>query len=146
MHTAYCHRNLKLCLKCDEPFLTSEFEEHQKTMHADIFCDACTEKLEAIDLELHKVIHFIFFIFQILVFIFVIPFRYMIVHIVWLLVTFVKLISKLHYCLHTQMCVVVVQNVVMIVVNLSCSNSLLFIRKAINLKKFPMVRHMFCTI
>ncbi|XP_025419909.1 TRAF-type zinc finger domain-containing protein 1-like [Sipha flava] len=54
MHIAYCHRNLKLCIKCDEPFLTSEFEEHQKTMHADIFCDACAEKLEALDLELHK--------------------------------------------------------------------------------------------
>lgn len=55
MHTAYCHRNLKLCFKCDEPFLTSEFEDHQKTMHAHISCDACSEKLEAIDLESHKV-------------------------------------------------------------------------------------------
>ncbi|XP_027844073.1 TRAF-type zinc finger domain-containing protein 1-like isoform X2 [Aphis gossypii] len=54
MHTAYCHRNLKLCMKCDEPFLTSEYEEHQKTMHSVIFCDACSETLEAIDLESHK--------------------------------------------------------------------------------------------
>lgn len=60
MHSAYCQRNLKLCLKCDEPFLTSEFEEHQNTKHADIFCDACAEKLEPIDLESHKVIHFFF--------------------------------------------------------------------------------------
>lgn len=55
MHTAYCHRNLKLCLKCDEPFLTSEFEEHLKNAHANISCDVCFEKLEAIDLESHKV-------------------------------------------------------------------------------------------
>lgn len=55
MHSAYCHRNLKLCLKCDEPFLTSEFEKHLETMHADILCKDCSEKLEAIDLESHKV-------------------------------------------------------------------------------------------
>ncbi|XP_025195239.1 TRAF-type zinc finger domain-containing protein 1-like isoform X2 [Melanaphis sacchari] len=54
MHTAYCHRNLKLCTKCDEPFLTSEYEEHQKTMHTVILCNACSEKLEAIDLESHR--------------------------------------------------------------------------------------------
>ncbi|XP_026804117.1 TRAF-type zinc finger domain-containing protein 1-like isoform X2 [Rhopalosiphum maidis] len=54
MHTAYCHRNLKLCMKCDEPFLTSEYEEHQKTMHSIIICNACSEKLEAMDLESHK--------------------------------------------------------------------------------------------
>ncbi|XP_060878119.1 TRAF-type zinc finger domain-containing protein 1-like isoform X2 [Metopolophium dirhodum] len=54
MHTAYCHRNLKLCMKCDEPFLTSDYEEHQKTMHSVILCDACSEKLEAMDLESHK--------------------------------------------------------------------------------------------
>ncbi|XP_060854124.1 TRAF-type zinc finger domain-containing protein 1-like isoform X2 [Rhopalosiphum padi] len=54
MHTAYCHRNLKLCMKCDEPFLTSEYEEHQKTMHSIILCNACSEKLEAMDLESHK--------------------------------------------------------------------------------------------
>lgn len=58
MHSAYCHRNLKLCMKCDEPFLTSEYEEHQKTMHSIIFCDACSEKVEAIDLESHKVCSF----------------------------------------------------------------------------------------
>jgi len=58
MHVAYCHRNLKLCMKCDEPFLTSDYEEHQKTMHSVISCNACSEKLEAIDLELHKVCSF----------------------------------------------------------------------------------------
>lgn len=65
MHTAYCHRNLKLCLKCDEPFLTSEYEEHQKTKHIEIACDNCLETLEAIDLESHKVhkIPFIYFNF-----------------------------------------------------------------------------------
>lgn len=55
MHSAYCHRNLKLCLKCDEPFLTSEFEKHQETVHADILCEDCSKKMEAIDLESHKV-------------------------------------------------------------------------------------------
>jgi len=55
MHTAYCHRNLKLCLKCDEPFLTSEFEDHLNNMHTNVSCDVCFETLEAIDLESHKV-------------------------------------------------------------------------------------------
>ncbi|KAL4141606.1 hypothetical protein QTP88_004221 [Uroleucon formosanum] len=54
MHIAYCHRNLKLCMKCDEPFLASDYDEHLKTMHSVILCDACSEKLEAIDLESHK--------------------------------------------------------------------------------------------
>lgn len=62
MHSAYCHRNLKLCEKCDEPLLASDFEEHQKTMHIVILCDACSVKVEAIDLESHKV-YKIFFIF-----------------------------------------------------------------------------------
>lgn len=55
MHSAYCHRNLKLCLKCDEPFLTSEFEKHQETVHADIQCEDCSKKMEVTDLESHKV-------------------------------------------------------------------------------------------
>lgn len=62
MHTAYCHRNLKLCLKCDEPFLTTEYDKHMKTMHINISCDACSESLETIDLESHKVLFNIFFI------------------------------------------------------------------------------------
>lgn len=77
MHTAYCHRNLKLCLRCDEPFLTSVYEEHVKTIHSNISCDDCSEKLEAKDLESHKVCKIYigrFFNSLILVLIFVILF------------------------------------------------------------------------
>jgi len=50
-------------MKCDEPFLTSEYEEHQKTMHSFILCDACSENLEAMDLESRKVCSFYVFKF-----------------------------------------------------------------------------------
>lgn len=65
MHTAYCHRNLKLCLKCDEPFLIAAFEEHLKSMHSTISCDDCSEKLEAMELESHKVYEVFFKFFNI---------------------------------------------------------------------------------
>lgn len=55
MHSAYCHRNLILCNKCDVPFKYAELKEHQKAMHVNISCDDCFTVLEAIDLESHKV-------------------------------------------------------------------------------------------
>lgn len=55
MHSAYCYRNLKLCPMCDEPILTTELEEHLKTLHIDVTCDKCLQRLQAIDLESHKV-------------------------------------------------------------------------------------------
>ncbi|XP_050522504.1 TRAF-type zinc finger domain-containing protein 1-like isoform X3 [Daktulosphaira vitifoliae] len=57
MHSAYCYRNLKLCPICDEPILTIKLEDHLKTLHINVTCDGCLQRLQAIDLESHKINH-----------------------------------------------------------------------------------------
>eukprot|EP00794_Sanderia_malayensis_P014248 gene14248-15734_t len=53
MHDLHCHRNVRLCEKCDEPVPMSEMAEHNEEFHALVEC-RCKEMIEKSNLEKHE--------------------------------------------------------------------------------------------
>ncbi|XP_032233578.2 TRAF-type zinc finger domain-containing protein 1 [Nematostella vectensis] len=53
MHVNHCHRNITLCKICNEPFPTSQREDHFEEYHAKVKCQ-CGKHVEKADLAEHK--------------------------------------------------------------------------------------------
>ncbi len=59
MHNLHCHRNVRLCKKCEEPVPISEMEAHEEEYHAMVECK-CKAKIEKGNLEDHEVVSLLF--------------------------------------------------------------------------------------
>jgi len=54
MHVAYCKRNMKKCLKCNEMYHKDEEAQHEEEFHKMVECEDCKIPIEISKIAEHK--------------------------------------------------------------------------------------------
>ena len=57
-HSAYCHRNIKICKVCHEPVLIKAIKEHEEEYHISMKCEKCNTSVKKWKMPQHEVFFF----------------------------------------------------------------------------------------